>query len=193
VVHAATGADALEILLTTTPDVLMAGIEDSEINGKELCSIIKTSSRLQHIPVILLTRSAQPSDYSACHKEGAILCMAAPSTPNKRQHAARLVAPLPRWSQTYTQLRQMPRYPLEATTEILTNYSTRPITGRVTEISRKGCYVDTLHPLPLGTPSRVTILRDSDTFMTSGQILCPGTNRDGGWICRPTSKPVEGS
>jgi CheY-like chemotaxis protein len=102
VVHAANGKEAFEILLTLTPDVLLAGAEGGEINGQELCAIMKSSIRLQHIPVILMTRSAQPSDYSACHQVGAVICMAQPYAPNKLQHAVWLLAPPPGLRSAYS-------------------------------------------------------------------------------------------
>jgi CheY-like chemotaxis protein len=170
VVHAASGTEALEILLTATPDVLLAGMEAGEISGQDLCSIVKKSSRLQHIPVILLTRSGQASDYSACHQAGAVLCMAMPCAPKKLQHAVRLVAQ-PRSSVSYSQLRKIPRYPFSATTEMIDGESAVCLSGRVAEISRKGCYMDSLNTLPVGTVRKVRIFRDSGTFMTSGKII----------------------
>jgi CheY-like chemotaxis protein len=72
VVHAASGAEAMAFLQTATPDALLAGIEGDEITGRDLCSMVKKNSRLQHIPVILLTHSGHPADYSACHQLGAV-------------------------------------------------------------------------------------------------------------------------
>lgn len=92
VVNVSNGKEALELLRTFVPDVLLAEVEGSEVNGQELCSIIKKSIRLQHIPVILLTRSAQVADYSASHKVGAVMCMAMPCHPGKLQQVVRLVA-----------------------------------------------------------------------------------------------------
>jgi DNA-binding response OmpR family regulator len=50
---------------------------------------------LQDIPVILLTRAAQPADYSASHQMGAVVCMAKPFHPERLLHVVRLVAPPP--------------------------------------------------------------------------------------------------
>jgi CheY-like chemotaxis protein len=170
VVHAASGAEALEILLTATPDVLLAAMEGDEISGHDLCSIIKQSSRLQHIPVILLTNSGQPADYSACHRVGAVLCLSAPYSPTKLQRAVRLVAP-PRGSDvSYSELRKIPRYTFAATTEMTDRDGVR-LLGRVAEISRRGCYVDALNTLPVGTIRRMQIVRDSGTFIADGKVI----------------------
>jgi CheY-like chemotaxis protein len=94
VVHVSTGKDALDVLSAEPPDVLLADVEGGEVNGQELCSIMKKNIRLQHIPVILLTHSAQAADYSACHQAGAVICMAMPCLPEKLRQVVRFVAPL---------------------------------------------------------------------------------------------------
>ncbi len=93
VVFVSTTQQALDILRSETPDVFLAEVECGEISGQDLCAIVKTNERLRHIPVILLTRSALPSDYSAGHLLGAVVCMAKPCQPERLQHAIHLVAP----------------------------------------------------------------------------------------------------
>ena len=90
-----TAQEALDILRTTVPSVFIAEVEAADMSGHDLCLIIKRSERLQRVPVILLTRSAQPADYSASHQMGAVVCMAKPFQPERLQHVVRLVAPPP--------------------------------------------------------------------------------------------------
>ena len=45
------------------------------------------------------------------------------------------------------------------------------LSGRVTEISRNGCYVDALNALPVGTVLDVQISCDQGTFLTKGSII----------------------
>ena len=45
------------------------------------------------------------------------------------------------------------------------------LSGRVSEISRNGCYVDILNTLPVGTLFKMQIVRDSGTFTTKGKII----------------------
>jgi CheY-like chemotaxis protein len=96
VITVATANEALEILRTTIPAVFLAEVEAEDMSGHDLCLIIKRNERLQRVPVILLTRSAQPADYSASHSLGAVVCMAKPFKPERLQHVVRLVAPPPR-------------------------------------------------------------------------------------------------
>ena len=51
--------EALDSLSSEAPDVILAEAEcqGQEISGKDLCAIVETCPRLQHIPVILLTGS----------------------------------------------------------------------------------------------------------------------------------------
>jgi CheY-like chemotaxis protein len=101
VTNVTSSREALEVLSTDTPDVLLAVAESGEISGQDLCAIVKKSARLQHIPVILLTHSARPADYLSCHEVGAVVCMALPCPPGKLHHAVRLVAPPPALNSNY--------------------------------------------------------------------------------------------
>jgi CheY-like chemotaxis protein len=95
VVIVPTAQQALDVLRTTVPCVFIAEVEAEDMSGHDLCLIIKRNDRLQHVPVILLTRSAQPADYSASHQLGAVVCMAKPFKPERLLHVVRLVAPPP--------------------------------------------------------------------------------------------------
>jgi CheY-like chemotaxis protein len=105
VVTVASAQDALDVLKTTVPAVFIAEVECEDMSGHDLCLIIKRSDRLQRVPVILVTRSAQPADYSASHEMGAVVCMAKPFKPERLQHVVRLVAPPPALSNTYGPLK----------------------------------------------------------------------------------------
>jgi CheY-like chemotaxis protein len=95
VVVVGSACEALSILATETPDALLIEAEGQDICGKDLCAIVKTSPRLQHIPIIFLTSSALPSDYAAGHRLGAIVCMTKPCKPMHIRRAVHLVAPPP--------------------------------------------------------------------------------------------------
>ncbi|MGH9746922.1 MAG: response regulator [Candidatus Acidiferrales bacterium] len=101
VVIVPTAQAALDVLRTTVPAVFLAEVEGEDMTGHDLCLIIKRNDRLQHVPVILLTRSAQPADYSASHQLGAVVCMAKPFKPERLLHVVRLVAPPPSQKSAY--------------------------------------------------------------------------------------------
>ena len=54
VLFVSTTQQALDILKNETPNVIIAEAEGGEVSGHDLCAIVKTSERLQHVPVILI-------------------------------------------------------------------------------------------------------------------------------------------
>ena len=92
---------ALDVLKTAVPAVILAEFEGEELGGQDLCLIVKKDERLKHIPVILITQAAQPADYSTSHQYGAVVCMAKPFKPERLQHVVRLVAPPPSQRSAY--------------------------------------------------------------------------------------------
>jgi CheY-like chemotaxis protein len=92
---------ALDVLKTAMPAVILAEFEGEELGGQDLCLIVKKDERLKHIPVILITQAAQPADYSTGHQYGAVVCMAKPFKPERLQHVVRLLAPPPAQRSAY--------------------------------------------------------------------------------------------
>jgi hypothetical protein len=72
---------------------------------------------------------------------------------------------------SYSERREVPRYNFIATAEIVEPASDTHLAGRVSEISRKGCYIDILNTLPKGTSIKVRITTDSGSFHASGHII----------------------
>src|ERR1039458_379339 len=91
-----TAAEAHDVLKMFTPALLIAEIEGEDLPGYELCAHVKTTPRLQTIPVVLLTSSAYPSDYANAHSLGAVVCMAKPYRQERLGHVVRLLAPTDR-------------------------------------------------------------------------------------------------
>jgi PilZ domain len=67
--------------------------------------------------------------------------------------------------------RRSPRYDFVATSVLTDTVSAIRLSGRVTEISRNGCYVDALNALPVGTVLNLQISCDQGTFSTKGSII----------------------
>ncbi len=95
VIAVGTGLEAREVLDIHTPALLIAEIEGQDLPGYDLCAHVKTTPRLQGVPVMLMTRSAYPSDYANAHSLGAIVCMAKPYRQERLGHVVRLLAPPP--------------------------------------------------------------------------------------------------
>ena len=72
---------------------------------------------------------------------------------------------------TYRTQRTVPRYTFVAVAEIIETATQTCVMGRINEISRKGCYVDTLNPFTVGTNLNVVISRDQRTFAARGNVI----------------------
>ena len=95
VIVVASCAEAHEVLSVLTPAILIAEVEGEDFPGFDLCARVKSNPRLKAIPVVLTTRSGNPTDYSNAHSLGAVVCMAKPYKQDRLGHIARLLAPLP--------------------------------------------------------------------------------------------------
>jgi PilZ domain-containing protein len=77
----------------------------------------------------------------------------------------------PRLDGPYSERRAVPRFNFIATAEIVEPVSDTHMSGRVSEISSKGCFVDLLNTLPKDTPIRVHITTDHGSFECEGTII----------------------
>lgn len=71
----------------------------------------------------------------------------------------------------YRNRRMVPRFSFIASAEIVEPVSEVHISGRISEISRKGCFVDLLNTLPTGTVIQIQIFRDQGAFASPGKII----------------------
>ena len=67
--------------------------------------------------------------------------------------------------------RKSARVPLVAHIEVLDESTDTRLKSRVSDISRDGCYLDMVNPLPSGTPVRLTITSGEATFRARGRIV----------------------
>ncbi|HKQ85449.1 MAG TPA: PilZ domain-containing protein [Candidatus Acidoferrales bacterium] len=72
---------------------------------------------------------------------------------------------------SYADRRAVPRYMFIATADIVEPATDTRMSGRVSEISRFGCYIDILNTLPKDTAIRVRISNDSGSFESAGKII----------------------
>jgi hypothetical protein len=71
----------------------------------------------------------------------------------------------------YREHREVPRFTFIAHIELRDVRTDMRITGRISEISRKGCYVDVLVTLPVGTLMNMRISCDQGAFQTKSRIV----------------------
>ena len=95
VIAVSSAREAHQVLDAHTPALLISEIEGEDLPGYNLCAHVKATPRLKTVPVMLMTRSAYPSDYANAHSLGAIVCMAKPYRQERLGHVVRLLAPPP--------------------------------------------------------------------------------------------------
>jgi PilZ domain len=88
---------------------------------------------------------------------------------------------------TYRVKREVPRFSLNASVEVTEPNTGARIQGRTTEISRKGCFVETSNVLAVGTPIKIVISREQGTFTTDGTILYTQEGTGIGVVFKPSA------
>ncbi len=62
IIEASNGKEGLILALSKNPDLIITDIMMPEMDGKELCNLVKTNFKTSHIPVIMLTALAEIDD-----------------------------------------------------------------------------------------------------------------------------------
>jgi DNA-binding response OmpR family regulator len=90
---ASSGADALDILKSLTPAVLILDVMMDGISGYDLCHVVKRDKRLQKVPVIFLTSRGTPEDFKTGHDLGAVIYMVKPLKVEKLVNMVNMLLP----------------------------------------------------------------------------------------------------
>jgi hypothetical protein len=72
--------------------------------------------------------------------------------------------------------RRAPRFPFVAAAEVLEHNSGSRMKTRISDLSLSGCYVDTINPLPNGTPVQLKIFARSQTFEARATVVYSHAN-----------------
>jgi len=72
--------------------------------------------------------------------------------------------------------RRSPRFPFIASAEVQEESDGPRMNARVSDISASGCYVDTINPLPGGTPVRVKIFSEEQFFESAATVVYAHTH-----------------
>ena len=72
---------------------------------------------------------------------------------------------------TMADRRIAPRYPLIIMAEIRDSQGENRLNARTSDISRTGCYIDTLNPLPTGTKIRLRLFREGEVFECAATVV----------------------
>ena len=70
-----------------------------------------------------------------------------------------------------TDRRVAPRYPLVLLAEVTDQLSSTKFTARTADVSRTGCYIDMLSPLPRGTKIHVRLHNQKEMFEAAATVM----------------------
>jgi hypothetical protein len=71
----------------------------------------------------------------------------------------------------YANIRKSPRFPFIASAEITELRSEARLRARTSDLSREGCYFDTLNPLPNGTSLKIQVTHQDRHFDTIARVV----------------------
>jgi len=79
--------------------------------------------------------------------------------------------------------RDFPRHALTLVAHVSEPGSSTVLIARSSDVSRSGCYIDTLHPLPPGTMINIQLRSGEDSFETLARVVyvCPGLGMGVNW------------
>jgi CheY-like chemotaxis protein len=92
---AASGEDALAMLTSIVPAVIISDVTMSGMSGYEFCQQLKRDTRMCRIPVILLTGETSPRDFKAGSDAGAVFYVTKPFKPERLLGVVRMLCPIP--------------------------------------------------------------------------------------------------
>lgn len=72
---------------------------------------------------------------------------------------------------TMVDRRRSQRFPLILMAEVTNLSSSAKVSARTSDVSRTGCYIDTLHPLPAGSRIGVKLTRGTDKFEAVATVM----------------------
>jgi two-component system alkaline phosphatase synthesis response regulator PhoP/two-component system response regulator VicR len=80
---ALTGAEALKLMMTRRPDLLITDIMMPEMDGYELVAALRSDDQLADLPVIMLTARTQDVDIAHGYNSGTDLYLTKPFNPGE--------------------------------------------------------------------------------------------------------------
>jgi hypothetical protein len=88
--------------------------------------------------------------------------------------------------------RDWPRYALTLVAEVTEPLNATVLSARSSDVSRSGCYIDTLSPLPVQTQIKIQLRSGDDVFETQARVVyvCPGLGMGIHWGTNPEGKQV---
>jgi hypothetical protein len=71
----------------------------------------------------------------------------------------------------YVAERRSPRFPFIAAAQVTETRTEAQLQARTSDISREGCYLDMLNPLPIGTVLKINVTHQNRQFDAVGRVV----------------------
>jgi hypothetical protein len=86
-------------------------------------------------------------------------------------------------SEVMSDRRDAPRYALTLVAIVTEIETSGVLNARSSDVSRSGCYIDTLQPLPVGAQVKITLRSGDEIFEAPARIvyMCPGLGMGVNW------------
>jgi hypothetical protein len=86
-------------------------------------------------------------------------------------------------SDVMTDRRDSPRFALTLVAVVTELTTSNVLNARSSDVSRSGCYIDTLQPLPVGTDVNILLRSGDEVFETTARVvyMCPGLGMGVNW------------
>lgn len=86
-----------------------------------------------------------------------------------------------------TERRVSPRFALSLVADVSEPFDSNEMSGRLSDVSRTGCYIDTLNPLPPGMHVKIRLRKDEKLFETLAKVIHVNPHRGMGlhWGTNP--------
>jgi PilZ domain-containing protein len=71
----------------------------------------------------------------------------------------------------YVMERKSPRFPFIASAQVIETHTEARLQARTSDISREGCYLDMLNPLPTGTLLKINVTHQNKQLDAVGRVI----------------------
>jgi uncharacterized protein (TIGR02266 family) len=142
-IEAKTGRQAFDLVLAERPDLVLMDLYMPEMDGDEACRKIKDHPEISATPVIMVTQGGRASDLARCRAAGCDDVVLKPINRSQFLEVSRKHLDLVE--------RTTPRYPAR----LAIGYGSPPekeLQDYSVNISTGGLFLETAHPLGVGTP-----------------------------------------
>jgi CheY-like chemotaxis protein len=93
IIIANNGADGLIHIQSEAPCLIFTDVSMPVMDGVQLCDVLKSDATLKHIPIVLLTASAQREELHEALSHGAVTHLSKPFSPQELRDTIKSLLP----------------------------------------------------------------------------------------------------